>query len=49
MATTIGETAADYLSETLELGLTGTSYVMSGLFAVLLIIQLRTKKYVPAI
>jgi len=49
MATTVGETAADYLSETLKLGLTGTSYVMGGLLLVLLIIQFRTKKYVPAI
>ena len=49
MATTVGETAADYLSETLKLGLTGTSYVMSGLLLILLIIQFRTKKYVPAI
>ena len=49
MATTIGETAADYLSETLKLGLTGTSYIMSGILAVLLIIQIRTGKYVPAI
>ena len=49
MATTVGETAADYLSETLKLGLTGTSYVMSGLLLILLIIQFKTKKYVPAI
>ncbi|MDB5012193.1 MAG: hypothetical protein JWQ25_395 [Daejeonella sp.] len=49
LATTIGETAADYLSETLKLGLTNTSYIMGGLLAVLLIIQLRTKQYVPAI
>ncbi|MDB5119624.1 MAG: hypothetical protein JWN56_842 [Sphingobacteriales bacterium] len=49
MATTVGETAADYLSETLKLGLTGTSYIMSGLLAILLVIQLRTKQYVPGI
>jgi uncharacterized membrane-anchored protein len=49
MATTVGETAADYLSETLQLGLTRTSYVMGGLLLVLLVIQLRAKKYIPAI
>ena len=49
MATTVGETAADYLSETLKLGLTGTSYVMGGLLLILLIIQFRTKRYIPAI
>ncbi len=49
LATTVGETAADFLSETLKLGLTGTSYVMSGVLLILLIIQLRSKKYIPAI
>ena len=49
MATTVGETAADYLNETLNLGLTGTSYVMGGLLLILLFIQFRTKKYIPAI
>ena len=49
LATTVGETAADFLSETLKLGLTGTSYVMGAILLVLLIIQLRSKKYIPAI
>ncbi len=49
MATTVGETAADFLSETLKLGLTNTSYVMGALLVILLIIQLRCKKYIPAI
>ncbi len=49
MATTVGETGADYLSETLRLGLVGTSYVMAGLLLILLIIQLKVRKYVPAI
>jgi len=30
LATTVGETAADYLSVTLNLGLSVTSYIMSG-------------------
>ena len=49
LATTVGETAADYLSTTLHLGLVTTSYVMSGLFLIGLAVQLRCNKYVPAV
>ena len=47
MATTVGETAADLLSVRLNLGLTVTSYVMSAVFILALIFQMRTKRYVP--
>ncbi len=47
LATTVGETAADYLSETLNLGLSITSYIMSGLLAIALLNQFRLKRYVP--
>ena len=49
MATTVGETAADLLSVRLNLGLTVTSYVMSAVFIVALIFQMRAKRYVPAL
>lgn len=49
MATTVGETAADYLSSTLNLGTVTTSYVMGGLFVIALLIQLKLRKYVPAV
>ncbi len=49
LCTTIGETAADYLNETLHLGLTGTSVVMSALLIVVLFFQFRVKKYIPSI
>jgi len=49
LATTVGETAADYLSTTLHLGLVTTSYIMSGLFIIGLIVQLRSKRYIPAV
>jgi uncharacterized membrane-anchored protein len=49
MATTVGETAADFLSTTLNLGTVTTSYVMGGLFLVALMIQLKLRKYVPAV
>ena len=49
MATTVGETAADFLSTTLNLGTVTTSYVMAGVFLVALLVQLRLRKYVPAV
>lgn len=49
LATTVGETAADYLSETLNLGLTVTSYIMAGVLLIVLIFQFRAKKYIPAL
>jgi len=49
LATTVGETAADFLNVNLNLGLTGTSYIMGGLLIVALLIQfIKIKKYVPA-
>ncbi|GAC1390127.1 MAG: membrane protein [Vulcanimicrobiaceae bacterium] len=48
LATTVGETGADYLNTTLNLGLVITSYVMTGLFLIALIVQLRLRTYVPA-
>ncbi len=47
MATTIGETAADLLSETMHLGLVVTSYIMSTVLIVALVFQFRARKYVP--
>ena len=49
LATTVGETAADYLAVTLNLGLTITSYIMGGILLIVLIFQFRAKKYIPAI
>lgn len=49
LATTVGETAADFLSVTLKFGLTGTSYVMSAILLIVLIVQLKVKKYIPGI
>ena len=47
MATTVGETAADFLSVNLHFGLTGTSVVMGALLGIFLIMQVRVRKYVP--
>ncbi|BAN34708.1 hypothetical protein SCD_n00867 [Sulfuricella denitrificans skB26] len=47
MATTVGETGADFLNFDLNFGLTGTSVFMAGLLVVFLFMQLRSRKYVP--
>ncbi|MCX5668919.1 MAG: hypothetical protein NTX89_02195 [Candidatus Omnitrophica bacterium] len=49
LCTTVGETAADYLNETLHFGLTGTSLVMGALLVVALFFQFKAKKYIPSI
>ena len=47
MATTVGETGADFLAFTMNFGLAATSYIMSALLAVILWNQFRLKRYVP--
>jgi uncharacterized membrane-anchored protein len=49
LCTTVGETAADYLNTTLNLGLNGTSVVMGVLLLLVLFFQFRGKKYTPSI
>ena len=48
MAVTMGETAADYLSVQMGLGLTMTSLLMIAVLVVALVWQFRQKRYVPA-
>jgi uncharacterized membrane-anchored protein len=47
MAVTVGETTADFLNANLGLGLSATSWVMSGLLIAALMLQFAQKKYVP--
>lgn len=47
LATTVGETAADFLSDTLNLGLTITSGIMTVLLVITLVTQIRGRAYVP--
>ncbi len=47
LCTTVGETFADYLNETLGFGLTNTTVVMGVAFLVFLALQFRAKRYVP--
>ena len=49
LCTTVGETAADYLNDTLGFGLVNTTYVTGALLAVLLLVQFRLRRYVPAV
>src|SRR5262245_42666658 len=45
LATTVGETAADFLNENLGLGLTVTTLVMSVLLVIALVFQFRAREY----
>jgi uncharacterized membrane-anchored protein len=49
LSTTVGETAADFLSENLGLGLPATTAIMSVLLAAVLIAQFSVRRYVPTI
>ncbi|MDT7708523.1 MAG: hypothetical protein QOG20_4130 [Pseudonocardiales bacterium] len=47
LCTTVGESAADYLNVSLNLGLTGVSVVTGVLLVVALVLQFRTDRYRP--
>jgi len=49
MGTTVGETAADYLNDTLGLGLNNTSLVVGVALIGALAFQFRSRRYIPAI
>jgi len=49
MATTVGETAADFLNTNLNLGLTRTSVFMGVMMLLALLMQMRVRRYVPAV
>jgi len=49
LCTTVGETFADYLNDTLGMGLTNTTYLLGSVLIVVLVFQFRTRRYVPSI
>src|SRR4051812_34497502 len=49
MCTTVGETAADYVNDSLGFGLTKTTIASGVLLAVLLVAQFRLLRYVPGV
>lgn len=49
LCTTVGESFADYINETLGFGLTNTTVLFTAVFAVVLGAQLRSRRYVPGL
>src|SRR5438046_3455501 len=49
LCTTVGETASDYLSDNVGLGLTKTTFMTGALLLATLVFQFRARKYVPGI
>lgn len=49
LSTSVGESFADYLNETLGWGLTKTTYIMTGLMIVTLAVQIGLKRYIPVV
>jgi uncharacterized membrane-anchored protein len=49
LGTTVGETAADFLNDTLGFGLTYTTVVVGLLLVAALVLQFRARRYVPAL
>ena len=49
LCTTVGETASDYLSTNVGLGLTKTTFITSALLIATLVVQFRARRYVPPI
>src|SRR5436305_8940299 len=49
LCTTVGESFADYVNETLGFGLTNTTVAFSAVLVVALVVQFRLDRYVPAV
>src|SRR3954463_10531919 len=49
LCTTVGESLADYINETLGFGLTNTTLVFGAALIVALVFQFRLRRYVPAV
>ena len=49
LCTTVGESFADYINETLGFGLTNTTLVFSAALVVVMVVQFRVHRYVPSV
>ena len=49
LCTTVGESFADYINETLGFGLTNTTLVFSAALVVVMVVQFRLHRYVPSV
>src|SRR6478609_10710546 len=47
LCTTVGESFADWINQTLGVGLVNTSLIFTGVLAVVLAVQMRLPRYVP--
>ncbi|KQW43967.1 hypothetical protein ASC77_21475 [Nocardioides sp. Root1257] len=47
LCTTVGESFADWINMTLGVGLVNTAILFTGIFAVVLVVQMRLNRYVP--
>src|SRR5262245_7936353 len=47
LCTTVGETASDYLTDNVGLGLTNTTFITAALLITVLVFQFRARRYVP--
>lgn len=48
LCTTVGESLADWINETLGVGLVDTALIFTAVFAIALVVQMRLDRYVPA-
>src|SRR4051795_6315361 len=49
LCTTVGESLADYINETLGVGLTNTTLIFSAALIATAVVQFRLRKYVPGV
>src|SRR5947208_14651606 len=49
LCTTVGETASDYLSSNVGLGLTSTTFITGALLIATLVFQFRARRYIPGV
>ena len=49
LCTTVGESFADYINETLGFGLTNTTLAFSAVLVVVMVVQFRLNRYVPSV
>ncbi len=49
LCTTVGETASDYLTTNLNLGLTNTTFITGALLVATLVFQFRARRYIPGL
>ena len=47
LCTTVGETASDYLTDNVGLGLTNTTFITAALLIAALVVQFRARRYIP--